>query len=122
MTSQVYNNDALLFPLQIWKQPHQIKCSDKFRVNEQDTDCFEHLHEENTEPSVNASVSHAWFSYRPQVFYGFYRGEGMSDGTLREWEWDVNVLVAISFPPILVEKSVVKLWPSEAAIQGRYKK
>ena len=49
------------------------------------------------------------FSYRPQVFYGFYRGEGMSDGTLTEWERDVNVLVAISFPPILVEKSVVKL-------------
>ena len=33
----------------------------------------------------------------------------MSDGTLTEWERDVNVLVAISFQPILVEKSVVKL-------------
>ena len=43
MTSQAYNNDVLLFQLQILKQPHRIKCSDQFRVNKQDTDCFEHL-------------------------------------------------------------------------------
>ena len=55
MTSQAYNNNVLLFPLQIWKQPHRIKCSDQFRVNKRDTDCFEHLHEENTKPSVNVS-------------------------------------------------------------------
>ena len=33
----------------------------------------------------------------------------MSDETLIEWERDVDVLVAISAPLILVEKSVVKL-------------
>ena len=32
-----------------------------------------------------------------------------SDETLIEWERDVDVLVAISCPLILVEKSVVKL-------------
>ena len=49
------------------------------------------------------------FSYRHQDFYGFYRGEVRSDGTLIRWESDVDVLVAISSPLILVEKSVVKL-------------
>ena len=49
------------------------------------------------------------FSYRHQHFYGFYRGEVRSDGTLIEWERDVDVLVAISSPLILLEKSVVKL-------------
>ena len=62
------------------------------------------------------------FSYQRQVFYGFYRGKVRSDRTLIEWERDVDVLVAISSPLILVEKSVVKLQPSEAAIQGRYEK
>ena len=62
------------------------------------------------------------FSYRPQVLYGFYRGEGRSDGTLIEWERHVDVLVAISSSLILVEKSVFKLRPSEAAIQWRYEK
>ena len=57
-------------------------------------------------------------SYRSQVFYGFHRAEGRSDGTLKEWKRDVAVLVAISSPLILVEKSVVKLLPSEAPIQG----
>ena len=49
------------------------------------------------------------FSYRHQHFYGFYRGEVRSDGTLIEWERYVDVLVAISSPLILVEKSVIKL-------------
>ena len=49
------------------------------------------------------------FYYRPQNFYGFYRGKVMSDRTLIEWERDVDVLVAIFFPLILVEKGVVKL-------------
>ena len=49
------------------------------------------------------------FSYRPRVFYGFYKGEGRSDGTLIKWERDVDVLMAISSPLILVEKSAVKL-------------
>ena len=62
------------------------------------------------------------FSYRPQVFYGFYRGEGRSDGILIEKERDVDVLVAISSSFILLEKSVVKLRPLEAAIQGKYEK
>ena len=57
------------------------------------------------------------FSYQPQVFSGFYRGE---DRTLIEWDKDVDVLVAIPPPLILVEKSVVKLQPSEAAVQDRY--
>ena len=100
MTSQGYNNnDALLFPLQNWRQPHQIKCSDQFRVNKQDTDCFEHPYKENTKLSVNASVSYMpEFSYRHQDFYGFYRGQVRSDGTLIEWERDVDVLAAISSP------------------------
>ena len=46
----------------------------------------------------------------------------MSDRTLIEWERDVDVLVAISSTLTLIEKSVVKLRPSEAAIQGRYEK
>ena len=50
------------------------------------------------------------------------RGEGRSDGTLMEWKRDVDVFVAISSPLILVEKSIVKLRPSEAAIQRRYEK
>ena len=49
------------------------------------------------------------FYYRSQNFYGFYRGKVLSDRTLIEWERDVDVLVAISFPLILVEKGVVKL-------------
>ena len=61
MTLQGYNNtEVLLFPLQIWKQSYQPKCSDQFGVNKQDTDCFEHLHKGNTKPSVNVSVLHAW--------------------------------------------------------------
>ena len=36
------------------------------------------------------------FSYRPQVFYGFYGGLGRSDGTLREWDRDVDVLVLLN--------------------------
>ena len=43
-----------LFPLQIWKQPHQIRCSDQFTGKKQDTDYFEHLHEENTKPFKSA--------------------------------------------------------------------
>ena len=49
------------------------------------------------------------FSYRLQVFYGFYRREGKSDRNLIEWERYVDVLVTISSPLILVEKSVVKI-------------
>ena len=62
------------------------------------------------------------FSYQPQVFYGLYRGERRSDGTLIEWERDVDVLGGISSLFILAENSVAKLGPSEAAIQGRYEK
>ena len=36
------------------------------------------------------------FSYRPQVFYGFYRAEGRSDGTLIKWDMDVDVLVLVN--------------------------
>ena len=49
------------------------------------------------------------FSYRHQDFYGFDIGKVRSDGTLIEWESDLDVLVAIFSPLILVEKSVVKV-------------
>ena len=49
------------------------------------------------------------FSDRHQDFYGFYRGEVRSDRTLLGREKDVDVLVAISSPFILVETGVVKL-------------
>ena len=72
MTSQACNN-VLLFPLQIWKQPHRIKCSDQFTVNKRDTGCSEHLHGRNTKTSVNESVLHA----RPQAFFMvFTEGRG----------------------------------------------
>ena len=35
------------------------------------------------------------FSYRPQVFYGRYRGKGRRDGTLIEWATDVDALVLL---------------------------
>ena len=38
------------------------------------------------------------FSYQPQAFYGFYRGEERSDGTVTEWDRDVDVVVAVSSP------------------------
>ena len=50
----------------------------------------------------------------------FPEGRGGVTGTLTKWEKDVDVLVAISSPLILVGKNVVKLRPSEAAILGRY--
>ena len=34
-------------------------------------------------------------SYRPRVVYGFYRGEGRSDGTLVEKGRNVDDLVAV---------------------------
>ena len=52
----------------------------------------------------------------------FPEGRGGVTGTLTKWEKDVDVLVAISSPLILVGKNVVKLRPSEAAILGRYEK
>ena len=36
------------------------------------------------------------FSYRLQAFYGFYRGEGRSDGTLIELDRDVDVFVLLN--------------------------
>ena len=39
------------------------------------------------------------FSYRPQVFYGFCRGEWKSDGTVKEWDRDVDVLVLLNSDP-----------------------
>ena len=118
MASQAYNNNNVsLFPLQIWKQPHQIKCSKQFRVNEQDTDCFDHVMS-----FPNVSASHAWIFLSTSGFLYFYRGWGRSEGTLIESERDIDVLVVISSLLILVEKSVVKPWPLEAAIQGRYEK
>ena len=57
------------------------------------------------------------FSYRPQVFYVFYRGEGRNDGIPIEWGKNVDVPVLVFPPPhFLVGKSVVKLQSSEAAI------
>ena len=97
MTSQTYNNkDVLLFPLQIRKQPHRIKCSDQFRVNKQHTDCFEHLYEKNTKPSANVQVSCMLiFLINLRFFYVFYRWEGRSEGTLIECSRDVDVLLTV---------------------------
>ena len=50
----------------------------------------------------------------------FTEGEGRSYGTQLEWERHADVLAAISSLFIFVERSFVKLRPSEAAIQGRY--
>ena len=61
------------------------------------------------------------FSYQHQSFDGFYRGEVRSDGTLIEWERDVDVLVAIYFLPPHFEREECCQIP-EAAIQGRYEK
>ena len=72
MTSQAYNKNEVFFSLQLSKQPHRIKCSDQFIVNKRDTEYFEHLHEKNTKPSANVSVSQA----RSQIFYSLYRTEG----------------------------------------------
>ena len=75
MTSQAYNNNVLLFPLQIWKQRHRIKCSEQFIVNKRDTDCFEDLHEEYTKLSSNVTVSHAWiFLLTPGFLWFFTEG------------------------------------------------
>ena len=53
-------------------------------------------------PSVNVKVSRIFeFYYRPQVFYGFYKGERRNDETLIEWGRDVDVLVAVFPPPHL---------------------
>ena len=81
-----------------------------FKVNKVIEYCFEHLHEKNAKPSISVSVSHA----QPQFCYGFYRREGRSDGTLIKWDRNVDVLVTV-FPPPLI---VVKLQASEAAIPG----
>ena len=110
MTSQAYiNDDILLFPLQIWKQPHWIKCSDQFRVKTRYW-----LFWASTQGKYKAlgqckCLAYAWIFLSNQNFYGFYRGEVRSDGTLIESERDVDVLVDISYPLILAEKSVVKL-------------
>ena len=101
---------------------HTKKCLDQLRVDKRDTDCFKHMHEENTKLSVNVSTSHAWIFLSTTVFYGCYRWERRSDGTLIEWESDNDVLVGISCLFILVEKNVAKFGGSKAAIQGRYEK
>ena len=56
------------------------------------------------------------FSYRPQIFYSFYRREGRSGGTLIEWGSYVDVLVPVLPPPHFRRENVVKLRSSEAAI------
>ena len=89
---------------QIWEQPHQKICLDQLRVDKRDTDCFKHMHEESTKLSVNVSTSHAWIFLSTSVFYGCYRWERRSDGTLIEWERDNDVLVGISCLFILVER------------------
>ena len=72
------------FHYKIWKQLLRIKSSNQFR----DTEILTVLR-----IGTRSTVE---FSYRPQVFNGFYRGEGRSEGTLVEWERDIDVLVAIS--------------------------
>ena len=115
MNSQAYNNnDILLFPPQNWKKLHRIKCSGQFRISKRDTDCFEHLHQENTKPSVNESVSHAWIFLATSDFLWFLQSGW------EEW-WSSNIMEEgcwCSPPPHFPEKSVFKLRPSE----GRYEK
>ena len=36
------------------------------------------------------------FSYRPQVLYGFYSGEGKNDKTLIKWDRYVDVIVLLN--------------------------
>ena len=51
------------------------------------------------------------FSYRSQFFYGFFRREGRSDGsdgTVIEWDRDVDVVVAVCPPPPLWQRRVWK--------------
>ena len=111
MTSQAYNNnDALLFSLQIWKQPHRITCFDQFRVNKRDTDYFEDQHEENAKLSVNVSVSHAWIFLSTSGFFMVFTDrkggeEWRNSNRIGRWCWS---------------SCVVKLRPSEAVIQGIY--
>ena len=50
----------------------RIKCSNQFRVNKRDTDCFEYRYEENTKLSVNASVSYAWIFLSTLFFLWFF--------------------------------------------------
>ena len=111
MTSQAYNNnDAALFSLQIWKQPHQIKCFDQFRVNKWDTDYVEDQHEENTKLSVNKNVSDAWIFLPTSGFFMVFTDrkggeEWRNSNRIGRWCWS---------------PCVVKLRPSEAVIQGIY--
>ena len=110
MTSQAYNNnDVLLFPLQIWKQTHRIKCSDQLRVKKQDTDCFEHLHAENTKPLVSVSISHAWIFLSTLGFLWFLQGEGEELRNFNRMGDRCWCSCGYFLPSYLVEKSVVKL-------------
>ena len=87
------------FQYKFENNPTKIKCFDQFRVNKRDTDCFEHLYKESTNPSVNVKVSCMFeFSYQPQVFYSFYRWERRKDRTLIERGRDVDIVVPV-FPP-----------------------
>ena len=73
MTSQAYSS----IPLQIWKQPNRIKCSDQFKVNKRDTDCFEHLYVKNTNLLVNVNVSRCQnFLIDLRFFMIFTEGRG----------------------------------------------
>ena len=86
MASQAYNNNNVsLFPLQIWKQPHQVKCSKQFRVNEQDTDCFDHVMS-----SANVSASPAWIFLSTSGFFYFLQRvteEWGASNRIREGCW-----------------------------------
>ena len=62
------------------------------------------------------------FSDPHRVFMVFTEERGEVTETLLEWERDVDVLVAISYRLIVVEKSVLKLQPSKTAIQERHQK
>ena len=58
---------------------------------------MEHLHEENTKLSDNASALHASiFLWTSGFFCGFYREEGKGDGTIIKWDRDVDVLVLLN--------------------------
>ena len=78
--------------------PHQVKRYDQFRINEQDTNSFDHLLEKSTKPLVNVSALH---------FLNNLRVLRRSEKTLIEWERDGDVLVVLFSHLILVERSLL---------------
>ena len=112
MTSKVYN--VLLFPLYIWNQLLRIKFSDLL------------INEMLTVLNICTKKIQSCWSICLACLYGFYKGEGRSDGTLGmlmfSWLCFSKKKSPFSPPLILVAKSVVNIRSSEAAIKTWYGK